>query len=592
MAITIETQPQDFGRVYDTNRLTYKLSSTHAAEPNFRFYIRVYVGDITKNPIQYEKVGTVRKRPLQNGTCFFNPSELWNNYITHDLEIDISSLQEALNSNSSFYISIAEEYGDPIHIDLTPVESNKITLYNGLQEYIPYDIEAYGGGNNQWVMGSEDIVEGYTRAGTWTSTNNSSVLPGEIYIVYDYPPSVAIVSLRNITGGFNSNIPNISPGEYVVLKNTSDTTKSMILTFDSQVDHETYTIWQDITIVSNTMPQSYFNDGEKLTIDWQELNNTEGQGKFLTDALDFQVDNKDYSNLYFLSSKDDRPSAVRIKVYYWSDGSLPGGLINPPERGLVTNNSRTLQRKTNKAESVPNPTIGFEQDDSTGSDIGRPTLPEFTYFISSYNTGYNLSYTNVNNQMYYIPSGPQELSDKGIFDWANSKGGWVSYKIDLVDDYNNPTKIFNKYPMWFYRKDKCEKYDPWQIFWMNPHGGFDRYTFYKKNYISYDLERTTWEHRFSDEYVLGERGKTIYKTKATKNIELNTDWLSASEAQTLGQMMMSPEIFAVYEYKGNVYKIPYVINDGDFDYKEVKNEKVVSMKINITPAWNRVSQTT
>lgn len=472
MAITLITQPSDFGRVFDQNRLMYKMSSTNAGLANFRFYINVYIGDITQDPLTYTNIGVVRKRPLPDGSCYFNPAEMWSNYLSYDLEIGIDELKEALNSNGKFSIAVAEEFGEPPSvINESIVQSNVITLYNGLQEYIPYDIESYGGGNNQFVMSSSGV------------------------------------------GGF-----------------------------------------------------------------------------YLTDATNFQVDVNDYSNLYFLSTSSDRPTHARIKVYYWgvpeSQGYIGGGSI--VTNNYITNPTQVF-KNYNTRTSAPNP-IWAEKP---AEEPGDPPTLNFRPVITSYYTGFTLTYTNTNNQMYYIPSGPKELNDMGIFDYANSsgRGDWVSYQIDLTNGLSAVATTWNYYPMIYLRVGKCDKYNPIQLFWLNPHGGFDRYTFYKKNYISYDVERTLWEHRFSETYQLGERGTTVYKTKSKQNIEMNTDWLSASEAQTLSQLELSPEVYAVYEYKNNVYKIPYIINDTSFDYKEIKNEKMVSMKINITPAWNRVSQT-
>ena len=464
--ITIETQPSDFGRVYDTNRLMYKFSSTNYTEANFRFYISVGFGDITQNPVTWTSIGIVRKRPLTDGTCFFNPAELWSSYLEQNLELNTTGLVECLNSNSQFTLAVAEEYGStPVVVGPSVVEGDTFMLYNGLQEYIPYDIEIYGGGNEQWVM-------------------------------------------------------------------TGDTVG----------------------------------------------------GKYLTDAIDYKVDVYDYGSLHFIAKSADRPTHMRVKVYYTNVGVAignGGGL----ELASYMDNSSDIEKSRNSSISSPNIT--------TSKDGGRGQLvpPSFKQRVSSYYDGIALSYSTTNNQMYQIPTGPKELDALGVFDHADVNDGWLSYQIDLTDGLFPTSIVYNSDPMYYYRKSKCSKYEPVQIFWLNPHGGYDTYTFYKKNYISYDVDRTTWQHRFSDTYTLGERGTTVYKTKAVETITLNTDWLSESESQTLSQMVMSPDVNLVYDYLGEIYKIPYVISTSKLQYKERKNEKMVSYEIEITPAWNRVSQT-
>lgn len=471
MAITVLTSPSDFGRVYDTNRLMYKLSSTNYTEQNFRFLIILYSGDITNDPVTYTKIATIKKRPLTDGTCFFNPAEIFSNYLTYDIDIDHTVLNEALNSNMKFSVVVFEIFGDP-QVAYYETLAGQPVLFNGLQEYIPYDIEAYGGGNNQWVMSGA----------------------------------------------------------------------------------------------------------------------TDEQGKFLTDALDYRVDTYDYASLYFLASKEDRPTHARYTIYYWDtfQQSFPNdGTGWDIQR--YTDNSTSINYSTNISISAPTP-ISTPPDDDIGTDPGEPTPPVFKSYIADYITGFTISYTNTNNQMYYIPSGPAQMESMGLFD--NLSGAtWISYQVDLTDGLTDESTVYNTYTMTYYRQNKCSKYDPWQLFWLNPHGGFDRYTFYLKNYISYDLERTMWQHRFSDTYTLGERGSTVYKTKVDETIMLNTDWLTESESQIISQLFMSPEVYASYKYKGLVYKIPYVIKDTKAMYKEIKNEKMVSYEVNVMPAWNRVSQT-
>lgn len=476
--IALVTQPNDYGRIYDTNRLYYKMSSTNYNEPNFRFYIEIYVGDITDNPVTYTKVATVRKRPLSNGTCLFNPAEIWSNYINYDLEIGINELKECLNSNGIFYLSVKEEYGTtPVVNEASNVDGQPIMLYNGLQEYIPYDL-GYGGYNTQFVM--------------------------------------------------------------------DDTNK----------------------------------------------------GKYLTDATNYQVDTTDYANLYFIVDKDNRPTYARFKVYYWDITAWDNDHNEDPPNDIQLNaiieNPNTIYKNYSSSISAPNPMSAIPPEDIVDPGPTQPPpVPVYRPYIDYYYTGFTLEYTNDNNQMCYIPTGAKELGGMGLFDVIPSLGGgrWVSYEVDLTDGLTAISNEWNTNPITYYRKSKCDKYNPIQLMWLNPHGGFDRYTFYKKNYISYDVERTLWQHRFSDSYTLGERGTTVYKTKSTETTTMNTDWLTASEAQTLSQLNMSPEVYSVYEYNNYTYKIPYIIKDTNFDYKEIKNEKMVSMSISMTPAWNRTSQT-
>jgi hypothetical protein len=597
--ITIETSPVDFGRIYDTNRLMYKLSSTEATRPNFRFYISV--GYYPADDLTFTPIGNVRKRPLADGTCFFNPAELWGNKLSSDLQIDITTLQECLNSNAQFQLIIFEEYGEPPElVQASIIETELVMLYNGLQEYIPYDIEVYGGGNMQWVMsGVTTSTSAWRTCGTF-SYGSPATTTGHIFFEFEHDVSdITDIGINYIDlSGINVRgcLDSIPIDTYIKFADLVDVDNYVIFSA-AHLGNLTYN--KEFSDLSYVMAGAHFNVttgfsiGTKVVVSFSVLpEDTTGTGRYLTDALDFQVSEDDYSNLYFIASKEDRPVYARITVRYWNEGVA----INNGGGGLdmmsYVQNANTIVSSKNSAESAPNPTTRSADwaDDIIIKDPGEPVKPVFRNMVSTYTTGFDLSYTNDNNQMYYIPTGPKELDALGIFDHADANGGWLSYDINLTDGYFL-TKIYNKYPMNYYRKDKCDKYGPWQLFWLNPHGGFDTYTFYKKNYIEYDITQTRWEHRFSDTYVLGERGTTVYKTLANKKVVLNTDYLSASEVQILSQLNMSPEIYATYEYLGVIYKIPYVISDTKFQYKDKKNEKMVSMDITIVPAWNRVSQT-
>jgi hypothetical protein len=581
MAITYISQPTDFSRVYDTNRLMFQISSTNYTQPNFRFRIEIWAA---LDHSSYVELAIVRKRALSDGTCYFNPAEILANYITNDLEIGNTGATECLNSNLQFKLLTLEEYGEPPIIQSGHISSNEIKLYNGLQEYIPYDIVSYGGGNMQWVMNSTS----YSDLGSW---NN---VVGTLYSGKVKFTGGSITGLTQIDISYHRQdgtdaeylIENLVAGSNFKFESTTDANEYFTINggaISQSTDHAEITSISLLTSGS-TMALTGFTDKKPLNV-YNEIG-----GKWLTDALDYQVDSTDYSNLYYLMRHSDKPGFCKVTVYYWdtlgTGTPAPGGGGDIDLMMYTTNGNNVIKAK--------NTSISTTQDRSTSTTTnppGSPIIPTFRSYVKSYVTGFTITNTTSSNEMMFIPSGPQDMLNMGMFDAAAGSGNtWISYEINLTYS-GTSNEYYNKYPMRYYRKQKCNKYGPVQLFWMNPHGGFDNYTFYKKNYTSYEIARTMWNHRFSNNYVLGERGATVYKTKAVQGIQLNSDILTASESQILSQLEMSPEVYMVYDYLGTVYKIPYVITDTKFTYKDLKNEKVSTMEINITPAWNRVSQT-
>lgn len=581
MALSITTQPQDFGRIYDTNRLMFNISSTNYTQPNFRFYIDIYFGDITVNPITWTKIATVRKRPLSNGTCLFNPAELYSNFLSHDLTINATGLQECLKSNSQFYIVIFEEYGDtPEVIIESELESEIIMLYNGLQEYIPYDIVDYGGGNLQWVMTGVTNTVGYINEGTWTNKSTMA----DSHIIFSGATIQTLtkiqISYEDNNGDWVERLNNITAGDSVRFDGA--TNENFLISFATLTTTAEYVELSDITFHSKgvAMNDAGFTDNAQVTIFSVNKATNRGTGKWLTDSLNYKVADYDYSNLYFITKNTDKPTHCRLRVWHWTSTNQAAPISPNPIHYM--NNSSEIDKQNNVIISAINP-LRAAPPPAEEPEPNEPITPNYKVFLGSYYTGFTLTHTSLNNQMYYISTGPKDVE-------SLLRSSWVSYEVDLTDGLLGSSKIWNKYPMYYFKACKDDRYTPWQLFWLNPHGGFDRHTFYKKNYLEYNVERTNWRHRFSDTYVLGERGETVYKTQATQTVILNTDFLTQSEAQILSQLKMSPEVFATYNYKDKVYKIPYVVEDTNFQYKDIKTEKMVVMEIKLRPAWVRTSQ--
>ncbi len=461
MAITIDQAPADWCRVFDSNRLMHKISSTNSSQINFKYCFELwYVSNLTAGT--YTQIGTnyFKQYPLTPGYCYFNPAEIYSNYLTSDFEINSNTPNEALNSATYFKMGIREQYGDPPEIKTAAVWTTGITIYNGTQNYIPYD--TYGG-NNVWVMA----------AGS--------------------------------------------------------------------------------------------------------------QGMFLSSAMEFRVDPNDYVMLYYLADKDDRPTHIKYTVWYWKyltvagTGDMPGDWVT----------DSLTRRIWNQETPGPPATNG---DPQPYEEPPRPKPP--AAHVDSYTCIVPLTYTSNYATMFYIPAGPAQFSNLtgatlSITGTSNLHYRWVYYKVDLTDVSGN---TYNSKPVYFYKLSKCDKYEPWQIFWLNPHGGFDHHTFYKKNYMNYEIERTNWTHRYSDNYVLGERGLSTMAVDSTEIITLNTDWLTATETQILTQLVHSPEIYALYKFGGVCYKIPYVCVNSEFEWKSVANEKMPYMAIQLQPAHKKIIQ--
>lgn len=431
-----QTIPQNYARLYDTNRVYYKLYTSSYNLPNFRYYINLYVSTWEGTGYTFTNIATLRKRPLADGTCIFYPSEILQNYISGSIDIDASGHTCADTSTIIFKIGVREQYTTNRAVILSAEEQSDETIgYNGVQEYLPYDLI---GGNSKWVM--------------------------------------------NVSG-------------------------------------------------------------------------STGSGYYLTDMMYSFVDPTEHKWLYFLKPESDPPVVAAISIYY---DNIP---INP---------SKDL---TNYSQSAPG---------SLSSDLDKTP---FDYEDLAWSGDVEMKYMTLDfnhpSYMWYLPVGPAQLTEiGGYFDTGKT---WSKYRVDLATGSDK----HNIYSTIFYRKNKCSKYRRFELLWRNPHGGFDSHLFYMKNELRYNIERMFYEKRLNYNYTIGDRGTTQFSSKVKEEIILNSDWITQNEFQLLSQLIMSPEVYMLYEYNSTLYKVPMIMNDTDIDYRYVDQDKQISLTINVSPSFTK-----
>lgn len=283
-------------------------------------------------------------------------------------------------------------------------------------------------------------------------------------------------------------------------------------------------------------------------------------GRFLTDSLMSYVDPIENSFLYFLTaSGDTKPTKAEITISYVNE-------LNKSNRNIITNYS---QSSPGSLSSESGKTIYDYTDDSWSGDID-------TFDFDIEHTG--------ETYMWSIPTGPQQLSLLGYFDTGKT---WSKYKINLTKKSLSGDTIFNLEPYIYYRKCKNNKWRNYEIFWRNPHGGFDSHLFYMKNGLQYNIERKLYEKRLDYNYSMGDRGTTTYNIKTKETYNLKSDYITQNQYQLLTQLVMSPEVYLIYYYNNTKYNVPVIITDDQIEYKYIDQDKMISMSVNITPSFTK-----
>lgn len=339
-----------------------------------------------------------------------------------------------------------------------------------------------------------------------------------------------------------------------------------------------------------SVPPVYFNGCQQnIPYDYMALNAplanlqwviSGGTGNFLTDANRYELDNDDYAFLYMLCPVAARPAKIKYTIYYWTTVEyLPDNL----SIGFVNN---TWNNEPSMAQSFTNTqNTNLIIGPGSGVGVGIPTITALTSTVV-YDT--NVSYTYTNVRGYYFPMGPKQLINTSILSSYQDK--WSYYTIDVVTSSN--TKI-NGNSFTVMKKTKCNRYGKQQVFWLNPHGGFDTFVFDKKKDIDYNIERTTYKQRLpTASYSTYDAGEKVFNVNVEEVLTLRTGPLTQLESQLIMQLVQSPVVYLITTYTYNdafyPYGVPYIITTNKIKYEQKKNSKEIYYEIEMRPANQKI----
>lgn len=101
----------------------------------------------------------------------------------------------------------------------------------------------------------------------------------------------------------------------------------------------------------------------------------------------------------------------------------------------------------------------------------------------------------------------------------------------------------------FYIDQKCSKYEPIRLHWLNRLGGFDSFNFNLKSMEETDIKRSSYlqeHHRFTGtewKYDSMSRGTTDYHVMTQDKLTVNTPFLTEAESVWMNDFATSPVIY-------------------------------------------------
>jgi hypothetical protein len=202
-----------------------------------------------------------------------------------------------------------------------------------------------------------------------------------------------------------------------------------------------------------------------------------------------------------------------------------------------------------------------------------------TYFPTVYN------YNRIAVGPYDIVNiAPARSSTAGI---GSSLTGASYYTIQMSNGASLKSEKFT-----FIIDRRCTKYEPIRLHWLNRLGGYDSFNFNYKSEVKTGVKRANYvqqHHTFTGdgwEYSKASRGTTRYDTQSTKEIQINTGYLSDAESLWMEDLFTSP---VVYQELNN--KLIAISIDGkSIDRQTSLNDKLVQYTFDLEYAITNTRQ--
>ena len=227
--------------------------------------------------------------------------------------------------------------------------------------------------------------------------------------------------------------------------------------------------------------------------------------------------------------------------------------------------------------------LSWIADDGTYINQNYPyvNIANFRYVLydNTYNdfVTFDIPMQFSDSALLHIPAGLKNLVDGSFItqDQANDTLFWTIVGIDGAED-----EVTAKYG--FYIDEDC-KYNPVHVYWLNQLGGWDSYSFIKKNERSIDVEKKRYK-TYLGNYNTADVD-TPFDTKSysrslnerepiTKTfINLTSDWITESEYKWMKDLFYSKSVWMVDDNVDGFSILPIVVEDTNYLMKRERNSK-------------------
>ena len=198
---------------------------------------------------------------------------------------------------------------------------------------------------------------------------------------------------------------------------------------------------------------------------------------------------------------------------------------------------------------------------------------------------FNIPFALLGGGLYHLPTGLKNLVNGGYVDQstADNTKFYTVVGVDASD-----VEITAKYGYWV---DQDCKYNPVHLYWLNQLGGWDSFSFIKKNERSIDVERkryktylgdynnATTENPFSTQAF--SRSLTEREPIVKTFLNLTSDWLTESEFRYLRDLFRSKSVWMVDDNTDGYSVVPVVVEDNNYLMRRERNSHKYNQNIRL-----------
>lgn len=131
------------------------------------------------------------------------------------------------------------------------------------------------------------------------------------------------------------------------------------------------------------------------------------------------------------------------------------------------------------------------------------------------------------------------------------------------------------------------KYTPVRIMWKNRYGQFDYQNFYKANYKTFSTDQKTYQPQLGSwdatslTYNTAQNNTQKYIVNTNEQLDVNSDWLLEAFNEIYKQLLVSDEIYWMYDMPNNLVK-PLAITTNSVRFKTNVNEKLIQYTVSFS----------